>query len=206
MRTVKMAVMAVLALYAMWMSGVLAEERAGYSDDKLGIEFPGSVGDCKFVKMEKYDKSSLGYCVRYVCEPWLNADVFVYDKGVRDIPDGCTQKIFEDEIAEINAVINIMEERGLYKNVKKIESGLWPDKDKPICMFSRHEYSLDGRDMVSDSYVVGYKKNFIKIRCSYLKEKEKEGRAVSEAMARQFMRQNKAGNDKPVEPSVPEKK
>ena len=47
-----------------------------------------TIGDLEFVERTDYEQKGAGYSLRYQTKDLLKADVYVYDMGIRNLPDG----------------------------------------------------------------------------------------------------------------------
>ena len=66
--------------------------KCAYYEDKTGISFPTNLGHLKFSKTTDYNKitntTTLGVSVRYVGEPPIRADIYIYDDGKKNLGTG----------------------------------------------------------------------------------------------------------------------
>ena len=166
-------------------------------DDLLKL-FPKKVGGFQAGEMHKYDDDRLGSSMAY------NGDggtvtMYLYDMGNNKIETGVDDKLVKQEFANASEHLKMMEQRGGYKNVKKIK-----EETKKIkygkngkktfeFLYSQHKFDivLDNgtASLTSDTYVAGFKNHVFKIRISsskYDKDKfaEKVTRLITEVLTK----------------------
>lgn len=168
---------------------------AGYRDSKTRIEFPPVLADMKFVGVHEYDKSELGYSVRYQGRNLIKADIYVYDGGLSYIPNGWENRFVKAESAAVGRALKIMQDRGKYSGVKHIYSGVVPRQGIIRFAWNKYQYSQVGQDnktytglRFSESYISGFAGNLVKIRLTYKKEEAKEGTIIAERLIKDIVR------------------
>ncbi|MHC4118411.1 MAG: hypothetical protein ACYSWO_12995 [Planctomycetota bacterium] len=193
----KLTFLVIIVLYANASLGKdIAVSR--YKDSELRIEFPPVLAGMKFMGVRKYDQPGYGYCVRYQGRR-LKADIYIYDGGLNNIPNGCGNELVKGQASSIGQMLKVMQQKGLYGQVKSLDSGVRPQQG-PI-RFAWNKYQLlqpagakDGYTGIlhSESFVTGFGGKFVKIRLTYNKENSPEGKKTSELLTGQIVRLLKA--------------
>jgi len=171
-----------------------AEQPSGpaYTDSDIGVSFPKTLGGLAFKEMHKYKEPELGYSLRYRGNDITIADVYVYDKKLTDIPTGHDNSILKAEAAEIMEVLNIMQKRGDYRNVRVTKTGVKPETASFRFLWNRFEYIQASKTSaykgirISESFVTGYKGKFVKVRLDYKKTDAEEGQRTSDRLGEEL--------------------
>ncbi len=114
----------VLGLFVM-QGSVFAQAGAGKPDkskqsdrsDDTTISFP-EVDGWEKGDVQIYPDGALGYSVPYRSDAGDAITIYVYDGGVKKIPDDLNHKILKDQMKQAKNEVFAMGEAGLYKNVK----------------------------------------------------------------------------------------
>jgi hypothetical protein len=81
-----------------------------YRDADTGILFPETIGSFYYENNHVYDTPEQGYSLRYRGLVGAAADIYVYDFGFEDIPDGIDSDIiqysFEEAVSSISAKVD----------------------------------------------------------------------------------------------------
>ena len=94
----------------------LATPLTEYSDAQLKLHFPGP--EFKLSWKQCYvPKQALGYSLRYKLSNG-KLDLYVYNKNIKDIPDGVSTLV-QNELKEVEMLVQNMQKKGLYQNVRK---------------------------------------------------------------------------------------
>ncbi len=145
---------------------------SGSSDD-AEISFPDIDGWEKG-EIKRFPRKELGYMVNYESREGGRITVYVYNPGLKNIPNGFESRVVKEEVKNAEQGLYIFEERGYYKNVKKIKEDTISfngQSDGIISRRSLFNFSADGDDLTSEVYVFGYKNQFIKFRATRLRER-----------------------------------
>ena len=185
-----------LVIIALCANGLPAKDIAvsRYKDSELRIEFPPVLAGMKIVKVHKYDQPGYGYSVRYRGRNHITADIYIYDGGFDNIPNGCGDQLVKGQASSIGKMLKIMEEKGLYAQVKSLDSGVRPQQGPIRFVWNKYQVSLPARAenthteiLHSESFVTGFGGKFFKIRLTYNKENSLEGKKTSELLTRQIV-------------------
>jgi hypothetical protein len=103
---------------------VAATAAAMHRDEKTGLFLPRQLGDLTFVGIREYNEPSLGYSVRYADDTdAIKADVYLYDLGLKLIPNGIGSREVKAQFEEAQAVVELMGKRGVYRDVVRAAHG-----------------------------------------------------------------------------------
>lgn len=144
---------------------------------ELKVEYPDVKGWEKG-ELRTYSNKALGSIINYESPTGGRISVYVYDAGLGEIPDGVGSRVVKDEIINAAAGIYLYEERGSYKNVKKIRDEtitLNGEKGGVKSLYSLFNFSVRGDKVTSEIYVFGYKNHFVKFRATRPREDNNDG-------------------------------
>jgi hypothetical protein len=169
-----------------------ADARVAFVDDKIGVAFPYSLGDMEFGEHYEFPAPGLGYSLRYQGVGAMRCDLYVYDHGLKDIPNGYRDPIFVEEVASAERGIRHYEDLGQYLDVKKLSHGIYPNDPQQAIRFQTSQFQfrqVAGPQVTftglqnSETYICGFKRHFIKARISYPAESaESTAEARTEAL------------------------
>lgn len=148
------------------------------NSDETEFEFPDVEGWTKSVK--RYDPSTgLGEMANYDSEEGGRVTVYYYTGGRELIPNDLTSNILKEEMT--NAKIGILQlgEMGVYQNIKEAKNDTVTVGGKAGKIKALHSllyFTAGENDLVSEIFIFPYKNNFVKIRASRPKEKEKNNK------------------------------
>ena len=179
------ALLAVLAL-AVGAGNLHAAEDLSlpHREPNTGIVFPKVLGSLEGGSVSTYDKPEMGVSVRYAAPGFFKADVYVYNAGMKNLGTGIKAEAVRPHFTELQDVLSIMEKRGRYKDVKKLneqETTLVAGAEKIPALMASYEYSEAADNQTGEyagkrvSYILvtAYKDNFLKLRFTF-PEKDKE--------------------------------
>lgn len=150
------------------------------------IEFPEIEG-WKRSEVTKYPTPELGYSISYDSPEVGRATIYLYDLGLNNISDDVNSDVLKKEIARTKGEIIQVGQMGYYQDVKELKSDVVNLGGQTGKMKSHHavfNYSMRGNPLISEIYVLGYKKHFIKIRATYPKvEGEGENKTLADLLA-----------------------
>ena len=156
-------------------------EEVVFADNRVGLAFPRQLGGLSFQVREQFEPKSMGYSLRYAGGSDLRADVYIYDLQMPSIPDGIVSPLIEEQLSEVEKVLKILEQRGVYKGVRLVTRGVAPGTGVIPFAWSKHEYVQIGkapRDIsgpqVSQTLITGYHKAFVKVRLTYPTDKRSD--------------------------------
>jgi hypothetical protein len=188
----KLTLLVIIALYG---NALLANDIpvSKYKDSELRIEFPPMLAGMKFVRVHKYDQPEWGYSVSYRGRH-LKADIYIYDGGFNGILNGCDDERVKEQASSIGKSLKTMQEKGLYAQVKSLDSGVRPQKGAIRFLWNKYQFSQPARAentytgiLHSESFVTGFGGKFVKIRLTYKKEPSHERKKTSELLTREII-------------------
>jgi hypothetical protein len=157
-----------LVIIALYPNVLLANDIpvSKYKDSELRIEFPPMLAGMKFVKVHKYDQPGWGYSVFYKGRHMMKADIYIYDGGLNNIPNGCSDERVKEQASSIGKTLKIMQKKGLYAQVKSLDSGVRPQKGAIRFLWNKYQFTQPARAentytgiLHSESFVTGFRKN-----------------------------------------------
>ena len=140
----------------------------------LEVEFPEIEGWEKS-DVQKYPTEALGYSINYESREGGRVTVYVYDAGLKTIPNDITSNVLKNEINKAKGEIQAVAKRGLYQNVKEVKdetTTIGGKTGKIKALHSLFDLSAGGRDLTSEIFLFPYQNKFIKIRATRLRDKE----------------------------------
>ena len=156
------------------------------ADKESKVEFPDIDGWEKS-DITKYPTAELGYSVNYESEEGGRVTVYVYNGGLKNIPDGATDKAVKNELEKAKGEIRQAGKMGYYDNIKEIKNEtitLGGAAGKVKSLYTLLNFSAQGQELASEIYLFGYRNNFIKIRATRLKEGGAENKAFTDLLAK----------------------
>lgn len=130
------------------------------------IEWP----DAKGWNRDKAKPYSEGYSVAYGA-PGLTATVYVYNRGLKKIPDGPKSDEVRTEVKGVVDALDSARQQGFYKSVKELGTEevvlFGTAKGAPLAVRRRFEVERRGGPVLDESYVTGYQNHFVKIRITH---------------------------------------
>lgn len=157
-----------------------AQSQTAFIHPQTGIQLPRSLGPLRHEDLMDYaqeGRPDLGFKIRYSAWDSLTwADVYLYDLKRKNLGTGITSpevmKVFEMAKGDIY----LMEKRGRYKNVRKIDegtitlrtqSGILPMLWAAFTYERLPDPSVDyPGPVISHLYLTAYKNYFLKVRVS----------------------------------------
>jgi hypothetical protein len=151
------------------------------------IDFPEVKGLTRG-KVKTYPQAELGYSLSYDA-PGFVVTVYVYDRGIKKIPDGAKSDEAKDEMKRLAEELDLVVKQGIYKSVKEVGKEetvpFGKGKDAPSALRRRFEIERKDGVKLSEGYITGYKNHFVKIRITHDpddKEAPKKIEALLEAI------------------------
>jgi hypothetical protein len=152
------------------------------------IVFPSTLGGLRRINIWEYATKELGFSVGYGSQQMhksATANVYVYDLGFKDIPDGPDSEILKKHLETCVSEIWQMYEKGYYDSLEHISHGvksLGERTKAKKALYRCFRYSYAPREGVESteprkSYLLltGHNKRIVKIRFTFPLENEKEG-------------------------------
>ncbi len=154
-----------------------------YRDKSLGLVFPVTLGTLSFGGVHQYKKSALGYSVRYSDKELTKADIYIYNRGISLIPNGCNNRVVKSEAESVNALLQTMQKLGYYKDLVSLNTGIMPTQGDIKFIWLRFEYrqiknSPSPEKLISDRLITGFANKFVKISLTYKKANKKAGQKI----------------------------
>lgn len=142
------------------------------ADDPPGpkIDFPDVKGLTRGKIETDRTEPALGYWVSYT-KPGFTATVYVFNRGLKKIPDGTASDEVKGEMKRVVEEIDTVTQRGLYKSFKEVGKeetvSLGKQKGAPSALRRQFEIERKNGPVRSEAYVTGYKNHFVKIRITH---------------------------------------
>jgi hypothetical protein len=166
-----------------WKNGVLVNEvfeGSIYHHPASGIDFPEKLAGLNRVSVANYEitEPGLGISVGYNA-PQIWANIYVYDSGFTNIPDGAESELVKTslksavddifkayEMGKYDGVVKLSEEKNTLSNSQASLEAL-----SVLLIISKH-----GNKNHSYTYLTGHNNHLLKIRFSYSIDIESEGK------------------------------
>lgn len=140
------------------------------------LRLPKRLGDLTYEGQNTYDEKALGYSLRFETAqenaPFAKADIYVYDNGNTGMRDGIDSEQVKGEMAEVQAVLQQVQELGLYSDVKELGAGQ-KQVGETAFLWARHAYKQSpargeppSQPMLSDTFLLVQSGKFVKVRIS----------------------------------------
>jgi hypothetical protein len=116
-----------------------------------------------------FDRKALGYSVRYDSPLNVRADVYVYNAGLRSVPDDLGAPVVRDQFERAKGDVHTARRQGLYQSVDELsqkEVRLGRSPDAPRAHHARFRIERGNEKLLSDLYLTVHQGYFVKIRCS----------------------------------------
>jgi hypothetical protein len=133
-------------------------------------EFPDVEGFTRD-KPQHFPNPKHGYVVIYKHARGWAVNVYLYNSGLAEIPDGASSEVVREEIALIEVGLKELQKQGSYRSFKELAHGevsLGASPDAPVAQHRRFE--IDRADVglvVTDVSITGHRNRFVKIRCTF---------------------------------------
>ena len=173
-------------------------DSAAYVDEDLGLTFPRTLGGLTFANQSQFPQPGLGYAVRYSDGELTKFDVYVYDGDLESIPDGHTDDVIRQQVAETGNLIKYMASKGYYSDVRSSGEGVFPEdpsEGQPAFRFNQFTFmknaaprSTDTGLRVSETYVRGFRNHFLKVRTTYDEATAEATRPAREAALTELLK------------------
>jgi hypothetical protein len=148
-----------------------SEKPAAKADASLDLKFPDVEG---YALSEKRPLPGDGYSVAYQSKERFTITVYVYNRGLKSIPDDLKSKEVGNEMTGARDAIKEAVRQGYYQEVTDGETGETTlGKDGPKVLFAKLSIKAQGRTSHSEIYVMPFRNHFIKLRISYPAENAK---------------------------------
>lgn len=157
-----------------------------YRHSQTGLTLPDRIDVLKLWMVRDYEKDhpGLGAGLSYRHDQQIiRVDVFIYDKKVPTIPDGAAG-IVETELKNAIGDIYTLEKRGNYRNVSMITQKEIVPVGTGSFLHSLVTFFQNNAKWTSHIYITGYKKNFMKLRITYMSDSASEGERLTAAVLR----------------------
>jgi hypothetical protein len=152
-----------------------------------GLAFPARAGDWRRHESTEYPDPALGMSVRYRLGKWMRADVYIYNGGHREVPEGIDSDLIKDHLEQIIGDVFAIKEQGGYDDVKELKREtlrLGEGEGAPRVRRVTLELVTDGQKLLSEAYLTGFRNHFLKIRVTYPTElREAAEKAMPELLA-----------------------
>jgi hypothetical protein len=129
-------------------------------------------------KPNTFKDAALGYSVAYLGEGTV-VTVFVYNLGLKKIPDGPDSDIVKAEMYESLLALEANKASGRYKSIQPVNEKVMAfgsSKTAPQIRRKRYEVEIAKEGAaITELYVTGYKDYFIKLRVTYPADSKEKG-------------------------------
>ena len=157
----------VLALLAIASSSIAAA--AGVREPAIDLEFPERLGSLALKGRMQFPKPGEGATIGYE-GPGFRGAVYVYDAGVKDIPNGVGSPVIHKHFQETAAALQRASSEGTAKArvapIKGSTISSFPGCG-PQFMWRSDALEMNGQAVVSRTYLTGYNKHFVKLRVTH---------------------------------------
>ena len=167
--------------------------QSDYTEPSTGIVFPPELAGFKMGKVTDFEKDqkglgvSIGYRHQTVSTIW--ADIYIYNLSINNIVGGHDSKETHSCYDEAESQIYGAQKKGIYKKVKKVSKEVIPfsesENNKKIIK-GVYTFKANGKKLISNLLVTGYKNNFFKIRFSYPQEYQSEGEEALKTLIKEL--------------------
>ena len=145
-----------------------------FVDHKVGVSFPRTLASLEFVGRDVYEEPGAGYSLRYAHD-LLKVDIYVYDKNLLEIPNGCVGEPIDAELRSIESSIRHYERLGAYRDVEQLDAGEYLVEESELAFqWLRLRYRQQPGPGVayaglrfSEAFVRGFRDHFVKVRVTY---------------------------------------
>ena len=151
-------------------------------DMEAELIFPMKLSGMITLEPHFYDNPDLGYSLRYAKDEWSKVDIYVYNLGLPEIPNGPNSEAVKKESRSVSRIISSMQDDDRYTNVKKLGKTTTPMSGKTRFIKESYQYTQDGSGRLSESYITGYNNHFIKIRFTYAEKRRSEAKKVAKEL------------------------
>jgi hypothetical protein len=153
-----------------------------YRHPSTGISFPVLLGEMKRGEVTNFEENQrgLGLGVSYSATNVAVADVFVYDLGLKTIPDDLRSKQVLSHFSQVKGDIGrtYQSVQQLSENVSSTARAGSDSMFRALSAHFSYIHPNDGGERRSYIYLTVYNDNFVKVRFSYRKENETEARKL----------------------------
>jgi hypothetical protein len=160
------------------------EKTSGATNE--GIEFP-EIKDWERDSITTFPDPALGYSIGYESDEGGRVTIYVYNGGLKKIPQDINEKVIKEEIERAKNEIIQIGKMGIYQGVKELKNDtvtLGGASGKVKALRSLFYFKVKGEEVDSEIYLFSYKNNFIKIRSTRPKsEKGTENKAILNLLA-----------------------
>lgn len=153
--------------------GLLLLQNAALTQE-LKIEFP-EIDGWEKGEVTKYPSSALGYSIGYESDKGEIVTVYVYNGGLKVIPNDVNHKTIKDEMDRAKGDIHQVAKMGYYENVKELKNDtitLSGESGKVKALHALLTFKANGQDVSSEIFIWSHQNYFIKIRATRKTEKE----------------------------------
>lgn len=152
---------------------------SSFTHPNTGIFLPLKIGGLERIKTFKYPKEELGISAKYQNADLIKASIYIYNAGLKKIlpgiEDGYTESYFNQTLQEIIK----MQTMGYYENVKNEKREVLDFLIKGYNLKAFHcrlSFEEGGINLYSHVFISSFMNHFIKIRYTYPKSLEDEGK------------------------------
>lgn len=178
-------------------------DEPAYIDEKMGLAFPAIFAGLPYQGFQDYSEhgEGLGYSLRYRGKGPQKLDIYVYDKTIKDLPEGVDAQVIRRESANLISDIQYVVKRGDYSHLKIISRDERIEAGDILFLRNRVEYVQNTKPafegtLGSQSLITGWGGAFVKIRFTYALSAREEGEKIAAALPETLAAVLNAGGSK----------
>ncbi|SMC27952.1 hypothetical protein SAMN02745857_03049 [Andreprevotia lacus DSM 23236] len=145
----------------------------------LDIQIPVQLGAMHFVEREQFEEAGMGESLSFAGPARVHVNVYVYDDGFNNIPDGTQNAAVREQFATV-----IEQARQALKQYA--DAARFPNSTQtshfagcgPQFLWQQFEFDLKGQHNTSYTYLTGLHGQFVKLRISHPAQESEAPRQV----------------------------
>jgi hypothetical protein len=145
----------------------------------LKLSFP-QVNGWHLSEPRQLPPESGGYSVAYNSDEKIAVTVYVYNRGLAQVPDDLANPVIERELASAKEAIQEVKRKGLYQDAREEESKisvLGGRTEGPKTLYARFRIIVDQQETLSELYVFPFQNHIIKLRVTRPAKENEQGQA-----------------------------
>ncbi len=144
------------------------DSSVGYYSEKISAKFPSGISGMDLTEITDFEKrrSGLGVGLSYRADD-MRADIYIYDMGMTDIPDGISSGLAEMSLKWSAMEIEEQGRRRIYASLKELDGPRVMKLKSSEFLCKRYSFIEAGLQKESFLLLTCRGGNFIKIRLTY---------------------------------------
>jgi hypothetical protein len=137
-----------------------------FRDEKTGLEYTDVPG-FERLDVHRFEQAGLGYSIDYRAAGGVRVSLYVFDFGLKEIPDGPFSPVARQVFDQAKGDIRRAKEQGIYQDAVELSNEvvlLGDDAEGPLLRKATFQLRRNDADHVSYIYVTGHKNHFFKVR------------------------------------------